>query len=359
MEEKRKLPEYPIYETSYGSEIPIEQFMAHRYDYLPSQYTSRTKYNSIILEWFFSNGYVLETKHTTITKRDEYPTSTVFLLNDKKQIGVVLKVYYNKKSIVYELTCFFNIKDGEVETLIDLKELKKHEVIHQKSGINLVKMEHGHLDTEEYEMNVPDINLKLNYGSDFVKIHNAVIKRLNTNNDKGIVLFHGDAGTGKTTYIKYLTRLVNEKDILFVPPSMAESISDPSFIPFLMEHRNSILIIEDAERVIGDREGNVSSTGVSNLLNLTDGILGDCLNIQVIATFNMKKEKIDKALLRKGRLIAEHKFCELNVEDTNILLKHLKKNKIVDVGMTLADIYNIDEELFKSGDDKGKIGFNL
>ena len=95
MEEKRKLPEYPIYETSYGSEIPIEQFMAHRYDYLPSQYTSRTKYNSKILEWFFSNGYVLETKHTTITKRDEYPTSTVFLLNDKKQIGVVLKVYYN------------------------------------------------------------------------------------------------------------------------------------------------------------------------------------------------------------------------------------------------------------------------
>ena len=63
---------------------------------------------------------------------------------------------------------------------------------------------------------------------------------------------------------------------------------------------SKILIIEDAERVISDRESNGSPAGVSNILNLTDGILGDCLNIQVIATFNMKREKIDQALLRKG-----------------------------------------------------------
>ncbi len=104
---------------------------------------------------------------------------------------------------------------------------------------------------------------------------------------------------------------------------MAEMLSEPSFIPFLMDHRNSILIIEDAERVISDREGNGSPAGVSNILNLTDGILGDCLNIQVIATFNMKKEKIDQALLRKGRLIAEHKFEKISVEKKNKILKFL------------------------------------
>jgi ATP-dependent 26S proteasome regulatory subunit len=202
------------------------------------------------------------------------------------------------------------------------------------------------------------MDLALNYGEEFLKVHNVIIDRLNKPNDKGIILLHGDPGTGKTSYIKYLTKLVKEKEILFIPPSMAEMLSEPSFIPFLMDHRNTVLIIEDAERVISDREGNGSPTGVSNILNLTDGILGDCLNIQVIATFNMKKERIDQALLRKGRLIAEHKFEHLSIDDTNKLLKHLGKDHEVNEGMSLADIYNIEVELYKTTNKKGsKLGF--
>jgi ATP-dependent 26S proteasome regulatory subunit len=138
---------------------------------------------------------------------------------------------------------------------------------------------------------------------------------------------------------------------------MAESLSDPSIIPFLMDHKNSILIVEDAERVISDRELNGSSMGVSNILNLTDGILGDCLNIQIVATFNMKREKIDPALLRKGRLITEHKFEKLSIEEGNVLLKSLGKDHKIDVEMSLADIYNIDEEIYKTNNQRNSIGF--
>jgi SpoVK/Ycf46/Vps4 family AAA+-type ATPase len=215
----------------------------------------------------------------------------------------------------------------------------------------------GHLDTQEYDLTTPDIDLELNYGSEFKKVHDVIISRLNKKNDKGIILLHGDPGTGKTSYIKYLTKLITDKEILFIPPSMAEMLSEPSIIPFLMDHKNTILIIEDAERVISDRQINGSASGVSNLLNLTDGILGDCLNIQVIATFNMKREKIDQALLRKGRLIAEHKFEKLNVVDTNKLLKHLEKNVEINEGLVLADIYNIDVEEYKSTNKNLKIGF--
>ena len=137
---------------------------------------------------------------------------------------------------------------------------------------------------------------------------------------------------------------------------MAEMLSEPSIIPFLMEHKNSILVIEDAERVISDRENNGSPAGVSNILNLTDGILGDCLSIQIVATFNMKREKIDQALLRKGRLIAEHKFEKLSLENTEKLLKHLNKERKIYEEMYLADIYNIDIEVFKSN-KTSKIGF--
>jgi ATP-dependent 26S proteasome regulatory subunit len=215
----------------------------------------------------------------------------------------------------------------------------------------------GHLNIEGFELVIPKIDLALNYGEEFLKIHETILKKLNDENGKGIVLLHGEPGTGKTTYIKYLTGLISNKEIIFVPPSMAESLSDPAIVPFLMEHKNSILIIEDAENVISDRRGNVSSAGVSNILNITDGILGECLNIQIIATFNMNKEKIDNALLRKGRLIAEHKFDKLSVENTNKLLHFLNKTFISEENMSLADIYNVDVELLKSKDKTSKIGF--
>jgi SpoVK/Ycf46/Vps4 family AAA+-type ATPase len=278
------------------------------------------------------------------------------LINKDTRTMVMLKTFNDKKEPLFEITFYYDITRGEFSTFFNMDELLEYEVKLKKSGINLVKVEMGHMDTEEYEMNVPDIDLELNYGTEFLKVHEVILKRLNKPNDKGIILFHGDPGTGKTSYIKYLTRLITDKEILFIPPSMAESLSEPSIIPFLMEHKNSVLIVEDAERVIADREGNGSSMGVSNILNLTDGILGDCLNIQVIATFNMKREKIDQALLRKGRLIAEHKFSKLTIDESNNLLKHIGKEGEVTESMTLADIYNIDEELFKV-DDKLKIGF--
>jgi hypothetical protein len=278
-------------------------------------------------------------------------------VNEEKQ--VIIRVYGNvqkDKDNLVQIDIAYNLENGEVEKQLDFPKLKELERAKKKCNIQLVKSEMGHLDTEEYDLYVPPMELELNYGTTFSKVHDVIVKKLNENNGKGIILLHGEPGTGKTSYIKYLTSLIKDKDILFIPPSMAEMLSEPSIIPFLMDHKNSILIIEDAERVISDRQGNGSPAGVSNILNLTDGILGDCLSIQIVATFNMKREKIDQALLRKGRLIAEHKFDKLTSEETNELLKHLKKDHVSTVSMSLADIYNIDIELIKV-DNKSKIGF--
>lgn len=160
-----------------------------------------------------------------------------------------------------------------------------------------------------------------------------------------------------TSFIRHLACQV-KKEVLFLPPSLAHQISDPAFITFLMNHSNSIVVIEDAEKVILDREtGSGNDQGVSNILNLTDGILSDCLSIQIIATFNTTRDKIDSALLRKGRLLAEHKFDNLNVEESNTLLKHLGKDFITNIPMTLTDIYNIEEDDMRVQEERRVIGF--
>jgi hypothetical protein len=73
----------------------------------------------------------------------------------------------------------------------------------------------------------------------------------------------------------------------------------------------------------------------------------------------MDKKKIDEALLRKGRLIAEHKFDALPIEDAQSLIDSLGYKHTADKPMTLTEIYNLSEVEYKS-EDKGRptIGFN-
>jgi hypothetical protein len=354
---KMKLPHnFVVYETSYGNDIPCEQLYLTHFDAVPSKFTNKTLYDPKIIDFLKQKGFV-EVVRVSSSRRSENSWETV-LVNQEKSVFIDISTRNESKNDLVSIEFLYNLLLGELNEQLNLEEFKDFERQKRKANINLVKSEMGHMDTEEYDLHIPDMDLTLNYGEEFTKVHDVIIERLNKPNDKGIILLHGDPGTGKTSYIKYLTKLIKDKVILFIPPSMAEMLSEPSFIPFLMDHRNSILIIEDAERVISDREGNGSPAGVSNILNLTDGILGDCLNIQVIATFNMKKEKIDQALLRKGRLIAEHKFEKLSKEETNKLLNFLGKDHVSEEGMVLADIYNIDVEVHKSSKNKGsKIGF--
>jgi hypothetical protein len=272
------------------------------------------------------------------------------------------KQYKNKKikkRITISLTLASNAPEATFNQVRDyiIDSYKKAPV--PNNNVNLVIAGPGGYDTETFDLPKQVIDIQLNYGTAFLPIHETILSKLNKQKGKGLVLLHGDPGTGKTHYLKYLASRIRNKRVLFIPPFLADFITSPDMVPFLIDNSNSILFIEDAERVITDRTEN-GSTGVSNILNITDGILSDILNIQIVATFNMDKKKIDPALLRKGRLIAEHKFEALSVEDSNRLLKHLGINHTTDKPMTLTEIYNHKDKHHVSDENNGqrrRIGF--
>ena len=142
---------------------------------------------------------------------------------------------------------------------------------------------------------------------------------------------------------------------------MVNYITDPSFIPFLMKNSDSVLIIEDAEPVLQKRDGSDRTSAISNILNLTDGLLSDCLNISIVATFNTDTKNLDEALLRKGRLINSYSFEKLTKEKSEILLKKLGHNVEVTKPMTLAEIYfyGKDNKGLSFKQKKGNIGFKI
>ena len=218
-----------------------------------------------------------------------------------------------------------------------LFEEKLNSVIH-----TIFRDEHGGIVFEPFETVVPErYSVEKYYTKDFQPIHKHIVENLQKN-ESGLYLFHGEPGTGKTTYIKYLASVL-KRDIIYVPVAFIDSLVDPSFLPALLKKRHSVLVIEDAEKALLAREPGDSSSLVSAILNITDGIMGNVFSISVIATYNSPRAGIDKALLRKGRLKGEHKFDKLPVEQVQKILDDNKINFTAKETMSLAEIFNTQE----------------
>jgi hypothetical protein len=220
--------------------------------------------------------------------------------------------------------------------------------------INIITLNNGCLELKTLAIKPTDLDLDLYYNDDFKPVHATIKERLIKENDKGIVLLHGLPGTGKTTYLRYLIGSLKKK-VMFVSPSVAGNLMNPEFMDLLLDNPNSILVIEDAENIIMDRRYS-SQSSVSNLLNISDGLLSDCLNVQIICTFNSELHLIDNALLRKGRLIARYEFGKLETTKAQKLSQHLSKSTEINKPMTLAEISN-PEETYHEAKQVNVIGF--
>ena len=225
----------------------------------------------------------------------------------------------------------------------------------KKGRVYLMASMDGMLELQKFEVRLPseEIDIGLNYGpTALAKFEKA--SSLMESGRNGLVLFSGHPGTGKSTFIKMLAKKTTRK-VIYLSSSSADHLTNPEFLSFMMRHRNSILLLEDAEKVLRSRSEQDNSA-ISNLLNITDGILGDCLNVLVIATFNIDREKIDPALVRKGRLLVEHHFEPLDSDMANSLLESMGSDRRVSEPTSLAEIYNPDEN-FHEEEERRKVGF--
>lgn len=253
------------------------------------------------------------------------------------------------------------LKELKKEVKTKIKKLSKSEK--KESKVNFICQSHGlYLKPMPIKEQKEAFPFEDNYNDDFKDFSDRVVKALNQENKQGLFLLHGIPGSGKTSYIRYLITKLNKK-VIYISPNMTSALSAPSFTNFIMDNSNSILLIEDGEGVLQQREGGVNDA-VSNLLNVTDGILGDALNVQVVCTFNTDMKFIDKALLRPGRLIDSYKFGKLSVEKTNKLYAKLNgdDSDLPNKELVLAEIYNKASEGSLCNDDddceeKRKIGF--
>ena len=180
------------------------------------------------------------------------------------------------------------------------------------------------------------------YNDSFAVEDKKINEFIDAKEQHGLVILHGEKGTGKSSYIKHLINAHPDKKFVFVPAAMIKLLGDTSFGSFLTSLNEHIIILEDCEGAIKDR--NIGdAAAVSLLLNMTDGILADDLNMKFICTFNDDMKNIDQALLRKGRCVSKYEFTPLCVEKASKLLEERGVEALLTKPITLSDIFHYED----------------
>lgn len=292
---------------------------------------------------------------------DHYYEKRYFQGSKRAEKDDIFHFLFDDLIVYFDTTCstvrflFRKTNPLKVEEVINaIAKFKKRKLKYKPEISLLVNSRHG-IDTKSFQIKKPKLSIEDNYNEDFQEIHKTIFKSLCRKNEKGLVLLHGKPGTGKTSYIRYLISSL-KKEVIFLPPNMASAITNPNLISILIDNPNSIFVIEDAENIVVDRDKDGSSP-VSALLNISDGLLSDCLNVQIICSFNTDISKIDSALMRKGRLIAKYEFKELEVNKAQQLSNKLGFRTLIDQPMTLTSLYNQNDKDFNQIKKHNPIGF--
>ena len=186
-----------------------------------------------------------------------------------------------------------------------------------------------------------------NYTEASIKGYKHITDCLASNNPCGrLILLQGPPGTGKSYMIRALVSSVNSTFIV-VGAHMIADLSGPAILPVIMgcidtdDPKPITFILEDSDIALSDRK-NGGVAELSGLLNLGDGLLGEMMDIRILATTNAELLDLDPAVTRPGRMCQHIKLDALCAKEATALYsKMVGEETTIKKATTLAEIYRM------------------
>jgi hypothetical protein len=191
-----------------------------------------------------------------------------------------------------------------------------------------------------------------NYTKDAMEGYQHVVECLSSSDPCGrLILLQGPPGTGKSYMIRSLVSSVNSTFIV-VGAHMIAELSGPAILPVLTQFidpddkKPITFILEDSDIALSDRNKGGGVAELSGLLNLGDGLLGELLDIRVLATTNAKMLDMDPAVVRPGRMCQHIKLDPFGAKEATALHAGMVKEQMTTFkkDTTLAEIYRAARE---------------
>lgn len=350
-----------LYGDEFSTEIHPGKFFIHLYNELCYTYVVNTPINIKVLLKELEGKFGItdsdflvryeQADSKNLGKKDFASSDYLIRVKDR-----VLMEIHNHRIVFWYGT---SVNFSEIADILEVVHVSKKRKKHNRKFYMIANAPHSEFgfDLQHFDVKKVKTDIATNYNDDFLPLHQTINNFLRRDQSNGLILLHGKYGTGKTTYIRHLISTINKR-FIFLPLNLMDAISSPNFLPFVAQFKNSILILEDCESLLVPRDSaNPNSNSLINLLNLGDGLLSDALSIKLICTFNADLRQIDKAILRKGRLVARYEFQPLTVEKAQALATKNNINIEISQPTTLADLYNYQEGDFADFAKSGRMGF--
>lgn len=370
------LGKYNVFGDGYFSE---DYYLLNRHDQKLIDFGVRDYFESnqlISLNQFLTileeNNYTpisIYRRNTTYNKKETRYSVDWYLMLDNESI--IININYDAvqklDDVIFRFDMITAVENTPTEKLEKIFELATKCIVETKEDdkryINIVgNTPRTGLTLRKHQIKAPAIpDLNLYYGDKFEDKHKVLVKEINEKNNSGLFIFHGVTGSGKTNYIRYLiSEAKPEIEFIFYPITLLREITSPDLITFLSDYQDAVLIIEESEDSVQARDlFNTDKSSIANLLNVSDGLLSDVLNLKIICTFNTDIKNLDKALLREGRLLGIHRFEAIPAENANKIAKLNNIERTFKEPATLAQIYNVplNEDFSDFSVRQKKIGF--
>jgi hypothetical protein len=230
------------------------------------------------------------------------------------------------------------------------------------------------------EVSVPEwADLADNYSASTRRALDGLMDGFKPAHGGQLILWHGEAGTGKTFALRALAwewrdwcelKYIVDPDSFFgehadylmsvlTQPGYAE-MPDPRVMQRMMMSGGyagfggrpnedgegnkawRLLILEDTGELLTPDAKSIIGQGLSRFLNVVDGLIGQGLRILVLVTTNEPIKALHPAVARPGRCAANIEFEPLSVEESNAWLERHGVDERVARPTLLGDLYALE-----------------